>query len=307
MALRIAVLAALIVAPALAAAQTNPGVGAITFVESTDANENPPFINIAEASGTSADTLTYYWNIANFANGGSYDIWIADQISSSTACPAATSSTLTVHSAPVTTGLGATTANQNFVDTATIQSRLSQISVDVTTGTTTQVFLCVNYNPPSGAAQVVNAASGKIQLDLGVPPTPASVAVSPGDTVLHVSWKQGSGGTGTTDGYRVFWGPHNGTLASSHDVSGSGTNGYDISGLSNGTDYDVQVAALTKGKNESTRSDIITQSPVVVNDFWRLYKADGGREQGGCATGAGSLVALLALAPLAWPRRRRRP
>jgi hypothetical protein len=301
-----AALAALLLAPSLVAAQTNPAAGAITFVESADSNENPPFINIVECNGTTADTLTFYWNVSSFAGGGTYDIWIADVISSTTACPAATSSTQTVHSQPIVTGLAATTATQNYVDTATIQTRLTQVSVSCTAAVT-QAFLCVNYNPPSAAAQVVNAASGSIKIDLGVPPTPAGVSVTPGDTVLHVKWTAGSGGTGTTTGYRVFWGPHNGTLGSSHDLTGSGTLSYDIPGLQDGTEYDVQVAALSQGKNEGTHSDIVSAIPVLVNDFWRLYKQDGGHEQGGCATGAGGLLALLALLPFAWRRRGRQP
>jgi hypothetical protein len=45
--------------------------------------------------------------------------------------------------------------------------------------------------------------------------------------------------------------------------------------------------------------------PVAVNDFWRLYKADNGREEGGCAAGAAGMLALLAV-PLAVRALRRR-
>src|SRR3990172_6394214 len=90
MARRSALLALLLLAPSLAAAQATPGSGAITVVESADPTEvNPPYINIAECNGTTTDTLTYYWNVStSFTSGGTYELWIADKPSSSTACPA---------------------------------------------------------------------------------------------------------------------------------------------------------------------------------------------------------------------------
>jgi Synergist-CTERM protein sorting domain-containing protein len=307
MAQRLALLA-LLLAPTLAAAQANPAAGVISIVESTDSSQSSPIVNIAECKGDVTDILTYHWNVANFAGGGTYDIWLADRISTSTDCPAVTSSTVTVNSTSIATGLAATAAQQRHVDGSAVQARLSAIGVDCIKSVT-EVYLCVNYNPPSGN-RVVNAASGRIRIDLGVPPTPASVSVGPGDTVLHVSWAEGTGGTGTTgatDGYRVFWGPRGGDLTLTHDLTGAGTRSYDIGRLQNGTEYDVQVAALTEGKNPSTPSDRVLGIPVFVNDFWRLYREDGGREQGGCAAGAGGVLTLLALVPLALRRRRRRP
>ena len=47
--------------------------------------------------------------------------------------------------------------------------------------------------------------------------------------------------------------------------------------------------------------------PQVINDFWRLYKGDGGETDGGCAQ-AGGTVALLGLLGVAFGlgRARRR-
>jgi Synergist-CTERM protein sorting domain-containing protein len=296
MARRSALFAVLLLAPSFAVAQATPGAGAITVTESADPSEvNPPYINIAECNGTTADTLTYYWNPS--LPGASYDIWIADQpTSTSSTCPPTSSSTVTVQSRKIDTVQSGTT---NKTDDQTVQTRLSQLSVSCT-GNVTTVYLCMNV----GGQTDQIAATGSLKLDLGVPSTPTSVNVVPGDTVLHVSWAAGSGGTGTTTGYRVFWGPHNGELSSSHDLTGSGTTSYDIGGLANNTDYDVQVSALSVGKNESDRSEIVPGTPIPVLDFWRLYKSDGGQEQGGCAGGAAGLVALLALLPLALRRRR---
>lgn len=294
MARRSALLALLLLAPSLAAAQATPGAGAITVVHSADPNQSPPVINIAQCNGTT-DTLTYYWNPS--ITGASYDIWIADQPSStSSTCPPTSSSTVTVHPKQIATVQAGTPSH---TDDQTVQTRLSQIEVSCT-GTVTTVYLCMNV---AGQTDQI-AATGSLKLDLGVPSTPTSVGVVPGDTVLHVSWAAGSGGTGTTTGYRIFWGPHNGDLSSTHDLTGSGTTSYDIGGLTNGSEYDVQVSALSAGKNESTRSAIVSESPVVVNDFWRQYKNAGGHEEGGCTSGAAGLAAILVMLPLALRRRR---
>jgi hypothetical protein len=295
----------------MALAQATPAAGSVTIVESADSTENPPYINIAECKSDTADTLTYYWQVASFVGGGEYEIWIADQPPTSTntsttaTCPAQNSSTLTVNSAQITT-VSATAASQSFKDTTTVAQRLAQIKRACDGTGTTQFYLCVNYTP-SGGAKVMNAASGTPKLDFGVPPTPVNVVLGAGDSVLHVSWDAGTEGTGTTDGYRVKWGPHNGTLDGSHDLTDSGTTEFDIGGLQNDTEYDVQVLALSPGRNPSEATDKALGKPIFVNDFWRLYRQDGGREQGGCAAGAGGLLALLALVPLAWRRHRRRP
>jgi Synergist-CTERM protein sorting domain-containing protein len=294
MARRVAVLATLLLAPSLAAAQATPGSGAVTVVESADSTEvNPPYINIAECDGTTSDTLTYYWNPT--VSGTSYDLWIADQPSStSSTCPPTSSSTVTVNSTRIATIQAGTTNKQ---DDQTVQTRLSQIGVSCT-GNVTTVYLCMNV---AGQTNQI-AATGSLVLDLGVPSTPTGVGLVPGDSVLHVSWTAGSGGTGTTTGYRVYWGSHNGTLSQSHDLTGSAT--YDVGGLTNGDEYDVQVSALSAGKNESDRTAIASGTPIPVLDFWRLYKTDGGHEEGGCAGGAAGLAALIALLPLALRRRR---
>jgi hypothetical protein len=77
-----------------------------------------------------------------------------------------------------------------------------------------------------------------------------------------------------------------------------------LDGLVIGTQYDVVVIAISEGGNESDKSPVATGTPVVVNDFWRLYRNAGGGEEGGCSTTGGVSLALLAFAPFALRRRR---
>jgi hypothetical protein len=87
----------------------------------------------------------------------------------------------------------------------------------------------------------------------------------------------------------------------------SGTVPDDSSTLVNGETYVVQVRAVDKAGNVGPCSNEAQGTPQVINDFWRLYKGDGGETDGGCAQ-AGGTVALLGLLGVAFGlgRARRR-
>jgi MYXO-CTERM domain-containing protein len=64
--------------------------------------------------------------------------------------------------------------------------------------------------------------------------------------------------------------------------------------LINGQTYLVQVQAIDKVGNAGACSNTLSGTPQVINDFWRLYKADGGKDLGGCGH-AGSSTAVFGL------------
>ncbi len=156
--------------------------------------------------------------------------------------------------------------------------------------------------------------TGSITLDLLKPPAPQATSADPGDSSLTVNWNPGSGGSvdagagGSSDSWvitAVNQADPNDRHATGR-VSGNGLRSNRIGGLKNGVTYDVTVQAFSPGGNPSDASNIITGTPVPVNDFWRIYKNEGGRESGGCAAGAAGMLALLAV-PLALRAWRRRP
>lgn len=133
------------------------------------------------------------------------------------------------------------------------------------------------------------------------------------------SGSTGTTGTGSSSGSSGSTGTSSSSSSSSGSGSSSGTTGYaatacingpvlatlgsgntdglvpgDGSTLVNGTSYDVQVRAVDKSGNVGACSNVVTGTPQQIDDFWRLYKKDGGSESGGCAQ-AGSGLALLGL------------
>jgi hypothetical protein len=282
----LAALAALLLAPPLAQG--------LTITESHDQDN---VINVDECKNTQQDFLSLTWALTlTGGTAGNFTVTASTQAN----CPEPSST----NNAPTPVGLG-TTTSQSLSVAPTVSTILSNLGVTCP-GSQTILYVCVTNG--------TTTETGSIALDLATPPAPVAEAPTPGDGALTVKWSLGQGsadgGTGAATRFKIYCDVHPQTSPIAKkcgDVTGQGTTETRVSGLTNGTEYDVEVTALTQGGNESPRSTIVSGTPTQIDDFWRLYQADGGREQGGCAAGAGGLVAILALVPLAWRRRRRRP
>jgi hypothetical protein len=104
--------------------------------------------------------------------------------------------------------------------------------------------------------------------------------------------------------------------ATSVSLSGEGANSFNITGLTNGVNYNFVVSAVDAfGNPGPPSSPVQCGQPALVNDFFTLYRTDGGRAGGGfCAldvvgerseTSLG--LAAVGLGAALFARRRRRP
>jgi hypothetical protein len=68
-------------------------------------------------------------------------------------------------------------------------------------------------------------------------------------------------------------------------ASGENVSTHTVTGLKNGVQYDVVVAAVdTYGNVGPPSSPPVCATPMPVNDFWKIYRTDGGGAGGGfCA------------------------
>jgi uncharacterized protein (TIGR03382 family) len=73
-----------------------------------------------------------------------------------------------------------------------------------------------------------------------------------------------------------------------------------LGGLVNGVVYQVRVFAFSTADNRSDfdPANAVTGIPQPVDDFFETYRAAGGVEEGGCASGAAGPVAIGAVALL---------
>lgn len=76
-----------------------------------------------------------------------------------------------------------------------------------------------------------------------------------------------------------------------------------VTGLANGTTYDIRLRARDANDNVSEPSDPVAVTPIKTIGFWGAYRYAGGTDRGGCSAAPGLLPGLLLLWPL-WRRRR---
>ncbi len=284
MARRIAALS-LLLAARVALAQATSTTG-LTITETNDQDQR---INIAECNGTEADNLIFNWTYTGWSFAGTYTLTISDQ----SGCP--TSSHTQVYSnidGSASTGAYPTTGQPAVV----VSQLLANLGIGCS-GSATALYICVDYLP-GGVAPIPSAVTGTVPLDFTKPPAPVVNTPTPGDSALNVSWSAGSG----SSSYDVV-ATSQANPAEQHTTTVTGTTSARVGGLTNGVPYSVVVYAFSAGGNQSDASNTVTGTPVQVEDFWRLYRAAGGRE-GGCATGGAGLGSLLVLVPLALRRRR---
>lgn len=165
----------------------------------------------------------------------------------------------------------------------------------------------------SGGGITSATASVTVNLDTQAPTPPDTITTTAGDTSLTVGWSYSSSATKASDiaGYRVAY--HPASSASTKDVKyssqvDSGSSSERITGLTNGTAYEVWVEAVDSAGNWSVASTSAIGTPKASNDFWELYRSSGGKDTG-CTSAPGSsgpLAILLLLGAVLVGRRRRR-
>jgi MYXO-CTERM domain-containing protein len=97
-------------------------------------------------------------------------------------------------------------------------------------------------------------------------------------------------------------------------VSGETDSTYTVSGLEDKVTYNFVIAAVDNSGNIGPPSTENCATPAPINDFWKIYREDGGQAGGGfCAleaagAPAGSTIAFAGAGAfvLAAVRRRRR-
>ena len=322
---RALLLATVLALPALGRAQNAPS-GQITFTN-TDADPAASFINLAECNGTAGTPVEINWTTTGVAATGLTFQLFASNKASTADCPTAPADNTTtlVSVGQITNQSSLSVVNQAF-DPAVIASALNlngQAACALTTDTT--IYLCVNA--VSGST-VVGSARGQMTLSTYAPDVkPLLTGVGSGNGALTPAWSQN--GSTNTQWYRVqlvsmanpaatpdpSWFDPSGGYSAFHPSDPSRhysgyVNGSEVrvGGLLNGVTYAAAVTGYTSAYNTTVldAAGIGTGVPEVSYDLWQVYKADGGRETGGCSGGASGPIGLALLAgALALTRRRK--
>jgi uncharacterized protein (TIGR03382 family) len=308
---RALLLATLLAAPSLAAAQA---VGSVLFANS---RINPNTINAVECDPANQSQVLVQWNPSFINNqtsvpvGGTYIIYGSNTAPTGTQCVIADNTTggQNIRANVVqNTNLGATSAT---IATATL---VGVAGLGCSDGQ--NVFICVQgvVSGTNNTTTNFAIASASITISTSIPKIPVVTGISPGDRALNVSWEPGTAGTATAKTVNVEL---EATLVDTvgNPIVGAGTLTSPRFGASparfeklvNGQGYAVRARAFSDADNVSTTfSPAVIGTPQPVNDFWDTYKAEGGRDTGGCSSGlAGPLGLGVLIATLALARRRK--
>jgi MYXO-CTERM domain-containing protein len=313
--MRLFTLLVLLALPALAGAQA---VGVVEPQRVDDRYATDLYINLAECDQGQNVQVEFRWNVQleagrPAAGNGVFRFFATNKQPTATSggfalCPLdddAPNNTFGHQVAEFTNNGGVTTGNGRVttreIVRAAFPTDLCGVRGDL------PIYVCVHFHPyTSGTAvdQTVRGfASGTLTLSTQAPQTPRLDRVSPANERLEANWTAATGGI-SPEWFRVIAREAgSATVVSTRDSQGS--SGF-VSGLANGTTYDVTVAALSAAGNPSPESNALPGTPIPADDFWDRYDAAGGQEQGGCASGAAGPLALLGLAAFLARRNGRR-
>jgi MYXO-CTERM domain-containing protein len=314
--MRLVTLLALLALPALAGAQA---VGVVEPQRVDDRYATDLYVNLAECDPAQAIQREFRWNVQLEAGqafrSGVFRFFAsnkqptADTSGGLAYCDTEDDASTNLKAGQVgediTTSAGATSGNGTIpMQEIASESGRSQEGQACTVGGDLIIYICVHYHPYTSGTAVDptprGLASGTLTLSTQAPQAPRLDRVSPGNERLEADWTAATGGI-APEWFRVI-ARQSGSTAVTSTRDSQGSNGF-VSGLVNGTTYDVTVAALSAAGNPSPESNALPGTPIPADDFWDRYSAAGGQEQGGCASGAAGPLALLGLAALLARRR----
>ncbi len=298
--------------PALASAQS---AGQITFQDDTGGTVR--WINAFQCDAANAAEITLAWTIQlnsstpQFPGTGQYQVY-ASNVSSSGDCTGnPVGPPVTITSAADVTMTGQVHSASEFVTDASLSC------TSLTIGTS--IYVCVQGT--SGTS--FGTARGVLTLATTPPGAPTLDSVTSGDEALNVRWTAPASSTTVPAAfdYRVVAQSCTPVDADGTCAAGSTPDSRDpaehsageiqatehrLTGLVNEVTYAVTVYARSEPGNEGTGSSTKDGTPHHVADFWEYYKALGGKEEGGCASGPAGAFALIGAAALLAARRRRK-
>jgi uncharacterized protein (TIGR03382 family) len=298
--------------PGAALAQTTVGTPTAAVASAT-ATPLPPAGYASRSNCADTTTAKATWNIASsitptVANGDKWRLAVFSGSCDTANVPSAGGAASVYQDVLAT---GATQSLTNLVPVATMATKSGVLDCSAANDVT--IAICVYFIPGSGSTTTAQlAAQGPFVFQLARPPPPTITKVTPGDSQLAVNVVPGTATateTATTSiTYTATCTPSGSGQASTGGPSGSGT--IICSGLANSIAYTVTAQAFSLANNPSADSTAVgpgaATTPLPFQNFWEVYKGQGGAEQGGCSTGgAGALAPALALLGLLAVRRRR--
>lgn len=319
--MRRALLVAALAIPAIVLAAVTATTGQLLETTNFSATSGVSYINDAQCKGAN---LQLQWNISALG-GSSFGQDDKYRIFASNKAPAAgsTGGTFCAETDDQPNGtfadqIGSTPATLALesLDVSGAAASMAASSSNTACSATnegTSIYICAHWYDSAGTTKK-GFAFGTFQVQVQAPPFPTGLGTQSGDSSLKVSWAANPTTPTRTDHYVAYAfaqgeAPAVGTVppfaATPVATATTSSTSATIKGLVNNTVYDIVVVAYSVGGNPSGASATAAGQPAPSADFWEVYQADGGTEQGGCTGGPGGALSLLAAAALLAFRRRK--
>jgi len=122
----------------------------------------------------------------------------------------------------------------------------------------------------------------KFKRDFEPPIAPEALELEPGENNIRASWEDDVNAGDIT--YNVYYSKTEFDDDSRDQAEvkvGNTSKSLQIADLELGAVYYIGVTAVDDFDNESNLSEVLTETPISVDDFWETYKKSGGGEEGG--------------------------
>jgi hypothetical protein len=241
------------------------------------------YINIA---GCDTAQIEITWSLPENVPAWDADVHLDAFISSSSTCdPESTSNIEIGDTEDVVIGQTETTGEHDFPPPG--DASLDPLTIDKIQGLDCAVegeedyHVCVWFTgfAELGGLETEWSGSAPLRWDLRAPGAPTITSVSPGEKNLKVQW------TPPTDddlrSFMIYYRVEGSTDEQSKEVTDSNATSYQITGLTNFTNYEVWMKAVDESENMGVASATVIGTPEPVEDFWETYRENGGKEDGG--------------------------
>lgn len=173
------------------------------------------------------------------------------------------------------------------VETYTLADLIDDSEFDCAGSTEGDHYLCLTWeftytNQVGNDVTDSYYAAAELRIDLMPPGMPTLEDVEPGEENLKVYWTEP--GDDDVAGYVIYWREAGAGDDAWQNKTEAGENADNttITGLTNGTSYEVTVAAYDQAENEGLAADPPqTETPTPIQDGFEHYREAGGSEQGG--------------------------
>jgi uncharacterized protein (TIGR03382 family) len=255
---------------------------------------NTKQVNQADCAGTGSVIVTW---TTTFTSGSGDTV----RVSAASSCP----TTAPTENGSGTLGADVTLFQNTQSQSFSIASIQSAVTASCTNVNDTAVNVCVYHIAGGGTGISTFVGNATFTFQTAVPPAPANVSAGAANAAIEVSYGAGTKGgnyNADTVTYAVEWAPQGSTTFTRTGETTATT--LRVGGLTNGVTYDARVVPFSSAGNEGPVSATVSATPDDFLDYWSRYKADGGREEGGCGSGGTGALAPLLLALAVLLRRR---